>query len=55
MLGDTGANHPANWVGGLASADLHAIATAIWTYATFTARKMGSNFAQTILAPIALA
>jgi Dyp-type peroxidase family len=26
MLGDTGANHPANWVGGLASADLHAIA-----------------------------
>ena len=26
ILGDTGANHPDNWVGGLASADLHAIA-----------------------------
>src|SRR6478736_5639386 len=26
MLGDTGANHPDNWVGGLASSDLHAIA-----------------------------
>ena len=26
MLGDTGANHPDNWVGGLASVDLHAIA-----------------------------
>jgi Dyp-type peroxidase family len=26
MLGDTGANHPDNWVGGLASPDLHAIA-----------------------------
>jgi len=26
MLGDTGENHPSNWVGGLASADLHAIA-----------------------------
>ena len=26
MLGDTGENHPDNWVGGLASADLHAIA-----------------------------
>ena len=26
MLGDTGANHPENWVGGLASPDLHAIA-----------------------------
>ena len=25
MLGDTGANHPDNWVGGLASPDLHAI------------------------------
>jgi Dyp-type peroxidase family len=25
VLGDTGANHPDNWVGGLASADLHAI------------------------------
>jgi DyP dimeric alpha+beta barrel domain len=25
ILGDTGANHPDNWVGGLASADLHAI------------------------------
>ena len=25
MLGDTGANHPDNWVGGLASSDLHAI------------------------------
>jgi len=25
MLGDTGANHPDNWVGGLASRDLHAI------------------------------
>jgi hypothetical protein len=25
-LGDTGANHPDNWVGGLASPDLHAIA-----------------------------
>jgi Dyp-type peroxidase family len=26
MLGDTGANHPDNWVGGLASPNLHAIA-----------------------------
>jgi Dyp-type peroxidase family len=26
VLGDTGANHPDNWAGGLASADLHAIA-----------------------------
>ena len=26
ILGDTGANHPDNWVGGLAGADLHAIA-----------------------------
>ncbi|WP_433566097.1 Dyp-type peroxidase [Nocardia sp. CA-151230] len=26
ILGDTGANHPGNWVGGLAGADLHAIA-----------------------------
>ena len=26
MLGDTGANHPDNWTGGLASPDLHAIA-----------------------------
>jgi Dyp-type peroxidase family len=26
MLGDTGANHPDNWLGGLASPDLHAIA-----------------------------
>src|SRR4249919_260747 len=26
VLGDTGANHPDNWVGGLASSDLHAIA-----------------------------
>lgn len=26
VLGDTGANHPDNWVGGLAGADLHAIA-----------------------------
>src|SRR6476469_2415983 len=26
MLGDTGVNHPDNWVGGLASPDLHAIA-----------------------------
>jgi len=26
MLGDTGVNHPGNWVGGLASPDLHAIA-----------------------------
>src|SRR5712671_1784134 len=26
MLGDTGENHPNRWVGGLASADLHAIA-----------------------------
>ena len=26
ILGDTGANHPDNWVGGLASQDLHAIA-----------------------------
>jgi Dyp-type peroxidase family len=25
ILGDTGANHPANWVGGLAGDDLHAI------------------------------
>src|SRR5712671_3434124 len=25
ILGDTGANHPDHWVGGLASADLHAI------------------------------
>ena len=25
ILGDTGANHPDNWVGGMASADLHAI------------------------------
>ena len=25
ILGDTGANHPDNWVGGLASPDLHAI------------------------------
>jgi Dyp-type peroxidase family len=25
VLGDTGANHPDNWVGGLASSDLHAI------------------------------
>src|SRR5690348_14896470 len=25
MLGDTGANHPDNWVGGLASPSLHAI------------------------------
>jgi Dyp-type peroxidase family len=25
MLGDTGANHPDNWVGGLASPDLHAL------------------------------
>jgi Dyp-type peroxidase family len=25
VLGDTGANHPKNWVGGLASPDLHAI------------------------------
>ena len=25
MLGDTGANHPDHWVGGLASPDLHAI------------------------------
>ena len=25
ILGDTGANHPDNWVDGLASADLHAI------------------------------
>jgi hypothetical protein len=25
MLGDTGANHPDNWVGGLTSPDLHAI------------------------------
>src|SRR5947199_6574735 len=26
ILGDTGLNHPDNWVGGLASPDLHAIA-----------------------------
>jgi hypothetical protein len=26
ILGDSGANHPANWVGGLASSELHAIA-----------------------------
>src|SRR3954454_14724621 len=26
MLGDTGKNHPSNWVGGLASPELHAIA-----------------------------
>ena len=26
ILGDIGANHPDNWVGGLASPDLHAIA-----------------------------
>src|SRR5947209_4658613 len=26
ILGDTGANHPDNWVGGLAGADLHAVA-----------------------------
>ncbi|HUH70762.1 MAG TPA: peroxidase [Mycobacterium sp.] len=26
ILGDTGANHPSNWVGGLADEDLHAIA-----------------------------
>jgi Dyp-type peroxidase family len=26
ILGDTGANHPSNWVGGLAGEDLHAIA-----------------------------
>jgi Dyp-type peroxidase family len=26
MLGDTGANHPDNWIGGLASPDLHALA-----------------------------
>jgi hypothetical protein len=26
ILGDTGANHPDNWIGGLASSDLHAIA-----------------------------
>jgi hypothetical protein len=25
ILGDTGANHPDHWVGGLASPDLHAI------------------------------
>ena len=25
ILGDTGVNHPDNWVGGLASPDLHAI------------------------------
>ena len=25
VLGDTGANHPGNWIGGLASPDLHAI------------------------------
>ena len=25
MLGDTGANHPDNWEGGLNSPDLHAI------------------------------
>ena len=25
MLGDSGANHPENWVGGLASPDLHAV------------------------------
>src|SRR5918992_389197 len=25
VLGDTGANHPDHWVGGLASPDLHAI------------------------------
>src|SRR3954447_13462348 len=25
MLGDTGANHPGNWIGGLASPNLHAI------------------------------
>jgi hypothetical protein len=25
ILGDTGANHPDNWLGGLASPDLHAI------------------------------
>jgi len=25
ILGDTGANHPDNWIGGLASSDLHAI------------------------------
>src|SRR5207302_10585597 len=27
MLGDTGEHHPDNWAGGLASPDLHAIAT----------------------------
>ena len=26
VLGDTGANHPEHWIGGLASAELHAIA-----------------------------
>ena len=26
ILGDTGENHPDNWLGGLARADLHAIA-----------------------------
>src|SRR5437588_10860934 len=26
ILGDSGANHPGNWVGGLAGEDLHAIA-----------------------------
>jgi Dyp-type peroxidase family len=46
VLGDTGANHPSNWVGGLASPDLHAIAilfardTAEWSRCTSEHQKL---------------
>jgi Dyp-type peroxidase family len=46
VLGDTGANHPDNWVGGMASPELHAIAilfardTAEWSRCTAEHQKL---------------
>src|SRR4030095_4831949 len=43
MLGDTGLNHPDNWVGGLASPDLHAIAILFARDATERGRSQAEH------------
>src|SRR5258708_19776698 len=43
IMGDHGANHPANWVGGLAGGDLHAIAILFARDDTEHARATGEH------------
>src|ERR1700739_1412460 len=43
ILGDTGANHPDNWVGGLAGDDLHAIAILLARGDAAQARATGGH------------